>query len=397
MSKPFVSSTAQHPPSASQTTSAIDVRPLRSLRDKSTFVRFPWRIHADDPLWVPPLLSEERAFIDRQRHPFYRHGDACQFIAWRQGEPVGRITASDDPNFNAQHGENAGMFGQFESVDDPLVAQALLDAAAHWLRGRGRARILGPIDYSTNYPCGLLIEGFDTPPRLMMNHQPAYYQPLLQFWQLRPAKDLFCWWYDDPRPVLDKFRPRVERLLRRRAVTLRPFRMDRFDDDVRRCRLIYNEALENNWGSVRMTDAEFHHLAEGIRRFADPGALLFAEVAGEPVGFSMTLPDLNEALKPLNGRLMRFGLPTGLWRLYRGLKRIRTGRLLAFGVLEPYRRRGIAEALILRTLEYCTQQLNYTGAELSWTLEDNDLINRAIEAAGGRRYKTYRIYQRELS
>ena len=375
----------------------IEVREAVTSREKSIFVQFPWRIYAEDPFWVPPLLVEEQAFIDHRRHPFYQHGEARQLFAWRGAEVGGRISVSDDPRYNAQHNDNAGMFGQFESINNPTVAHAMLDAAADWLRQRGRNRLLGPINYSTNYPCGLLIEGFDTPPRLMMNHQPRYYRRLLESWGLAHARDMYCWWYDDHRPVRERFGPRVERLMRRGAVRVRSFRMDDFEADVRRCQAIYNEALENNWGSVRMTDAEFHHLACQIRRFAEPRALLFAEIDGQPVGFSMMLPDVNEALRPLNGRLTRYGLPLGLWRLARGLKRIRTGRLLAFGVREGYRRRGIAEMLIFRTLQIGADELNYTGAELGWTLEDNELINRAIETAGGRHYKTYRTYQRDLA
>jgi len=376
--------------------SNVEVRPALTRADRERFVRLPWRIYAADPCWVPPLLLERREFIDPRKHPFFRHGAAMPLLAWRRGEPVGRIMAADDPRFNAHHRDNAGCFGLFESNDDPATAHALLDAAAQWLVRRGRTRMLGPIDYSTNYPCGLLIDGFDTPARFMMNHNPPYYRGLLESWGLTKAKDLYAWWLNTAENRIHVWRSRVERLVARSGATVRPLRRGDLAAELVRLQAIYNEAWRNNWGGVPMSEAEFQHLAKHLARLAVPELLLVAEADGQVVGCSLTLPDFNEAIGPLNGCLFRYGLPIGVWKLLRGLKRIRTARLLALGVIEPYRRRGIAEMLILRTFDYATQVRGYTGAELSWTLEDNTLINRTIEAVGGRRYKTYRIFQRPI-
>jgi len=375
---------------------AAEVREVTTRRDLDQFVKLPWRIYAGDPQWVPPLLVEVKEFLNRTRHPFYLHGDAAQFLALRGNAAVGRILVSDDPNFNKTHRTNLGCFGLFECVDDPPVAQALLDAAAAWLRARGRTAILGPIDYSLNYPCGLLVEGFDTPPRIMMNHHPPYYGPLLESCGLAKAKDLYSWWFADPYDMVSCWRRRAEWLSRRGRLTVRPFRRRDFEADVERARDVYCSAYEENWGFVRLTDAEFRYLAHQLARIAVPELVLLAEADGKSVGFSITLPDINEAIRPLDGRLTTWGLPIGLFRLLVRRPKIKTARMLVLVVLEGYRRRGVSELLILHTLDYGKNVLGFTAAELGWTLEDNDLINRTIEAVGGQRYKTYRIYQKDI-
>ena len=345
---------------------------------------------------MPPLLMEVKEFLNPRKHPFYQHGAATQFIAVRGRETLGRILVSDDPLCNQQHGENVGCFGMFECVDDRRTAHALLDAAAGWLRARGRTTIRGPIDYSTNYPCGLLIDGFDTPPRIMMNHNRPYYAGLLESWGLQKGADLYAWWFVDPLNLVSKWKTRAERLARRGSIIIRPFRTDDFAAEVARCQAVYNASMRDLWGFVKLTDAEFQYLAKQIARLAVQDQVLLAEVAGQVVGVCITLPDINEAIRPLNGRLTRFGLPLGLLRFLRRKRRIKTARMVVLDVLEEYRRRGIAELLILNTLDYGKNVIGYTGAELSWTLEANHSVNRTIEAVGGRRYKTYRVYEVDI-
>jgi GNAT superfamily N-acetyltransferase len=345
---------------------------------------------------VPPLLLDVKEFLNRRKHPFYQHGDATQFIALRGEETVGRLLVSDDPRCNQQRGENVGCFGMFECVDDQPAAHALLDAATGWLSARGRTAIRGPIDYSTNYPCGLLIDGFDTPPRIMMNHNRPYYANLLESWGLTKSLDLYAWWFVDPLNLVARWKERAERLARRGGVTIRPFRTNDFTAEVARCQEVYNAAMDDLWGFVKLTTAEFQYLAKRLQQLATAEQVLLAEVKGRVVGFSITLPDVNEAIRPLNGRLTRFGLPWGLLRFLRRKRHIKTARMVVLDVLKEYRRRGIAELLILHTLDYGKNVIGYTGAELSWTQEDNDPVNRTIEAVGARRYKTYRIYEKDL-
>lgn len=374
----------------------IDVIPATDRRLLDLFVRVPWSIYRRDPHWVPPLISEVREFLDPRRHPFYSHGAAQPFVALRRGEPVGRILASDDPNYNRHSGENLGCFGMFESIDDQSVAHALLDAAARWVADRGRNAIRGPIDYSTNYSCGLLVDGFDWPPRAMMNHHPIYYAELLESWGLAKAKDLYAYWFEDPQDIAARLGPRAERIAERTGVSVRPFRREDFDAEVARCRQVYNQAMSDNWGAVPLTEEEFLYMARQLRKLTVPEFVLLAEIDQRAVGFSITIPDFNEAIRPLNGSLTRWGLPINAIRLMHRMKRIKTARMLVLDVIDEYRHRGVAALMILRVLQYGKYVLGHTGAELGWTLEDNTAINRTIEGVGARRYKTYRIYEKRL-
>lgn len=391
-----VRATANRPATAAGPGGPLEIRQVRGRRDLNQFCKVPWPIYAEDPQWVPPLLVDVKEFLDPRKHPFYLHGAATQFLATRAGTPVGRILVSDDPHHTQKHGSNVGCFGMFESIDDRETAHGLLGAAADWLRARGRSAIRGPIDYSTSYTCGLLIDGFDTPPRVMMNHHRPYYAGLLESWGLSKLKDLHSWWFLDPHDMITEWRRRAEWLSQRGGVVIRPFCRDDFEAEVRRCRAVYNEVLRENWGFTELSDAEFQYLATRLSRLAVAEHILVAEVDGQPVGISITLPDLNEAIRPLNGRLTNFGLPINLARLAYRSRRIKTARMAFLGLLKAYRRRGIAELLILRTLDYGMKRLGYTGAELGWTLEDNHLSNRILDAVGARRYKTYRIYEKAL-
>ncbi|MDZ7620217.1 MAG: GNAT family N-acetyltransferase [Patescibacteria group bacterium] len=385
------------PPSASEPAGRLEVRVVQSRRDIKAFCRLPWAIYADDPQWVPPMLAEVGEFLDRRKHPFYRHGDAIQLLATRDGQPVGRLLVSDDPNYNEQHEANVGCFGMFECFNDVETAHALLKAGADWLLGRGRTSILGPIDYSTNYPCGLLIDGFDTPPRFMMNHHRPYYRHLLESWGLRKTKDLYAWWFTDPLNLVERWRDKAERLARRSGVTVRPFRHRHFLEDLEHCLAVYNAAQQRNWGVVGLTGEELRYMAGRLKKIAQEQQVLLVEREGQVIGFSVTVPDYNEATRPLNGRLTSWGVPIGAARALWRARSIKTARMLVLHLLEGHRRRGLSELLILRTLDYGKNVLGYTGAELSWTLEDNTLINSAIATVGAQRYKTYRIFEKELA
>ncbi len=371
------------------------VSPVRTRQDLNEFVQLPKRLYAGNRHWVAPLDMQVRQFLNRS-HPFYRHGEAEAFLARRDGRVVGRILVSDDSRYNKAHGSNVGCFGMIETNNDVRTVGKLIDSASRWLQERGRSELLGPIDYSTNYPTGLLVDGFDTPPSVMMNHQPEYYQYLLEACGLRKAKDLYAWWFDSENRMDEGWQQRVARLTSRYNVQVRSISFKNFKTEIARCKAIYNESFESNWGFVKMTDDEFDHLAREIRQLASPDLIQIAEVEGQPVGLSLSLPNLNEAVQPLGGRLTTAGIPIGLVRLLYRMRQVKTGRLAVLGVLPGYRRRGVAEALIQQTFKNGFGKLGYSGAELGWTLEDNVLVNRMIERVGGRKYKTYRIYRKQL-
>jgi len=373
--------------------SDIEISEVTTRRERNAFIKFPWQIYANDPAWVPPLIIERKTFLNRKRHPFYQHGDAALFLAWKNGEIVGRIMASDDPNYNSLHQSNVGCFGLFESIDDRDVATALFEAAANWLRKKGRTEIMGPIDYSTNYVCGLLIDGFQFPPTILTAHNPSYYRHLIEGCGFTKAKDWYAWWFADPAKAVAHLRRLATRFNRRCAATIRPANLRNLRDESRRLREIYNRAWERNWGFVPFTEAEIEFMTNELKPLLVPGFAWIAEMGSQPAGFILALPDINVVLRDLNGRLTRFGLPIGLIKLLSYKKRIYKGRLIALGVVEEYRRYGIAEMLVLRVIEETMIKRGITG-EMSMTLEDNFMINRFLEAIGAQRYKTYRIYSK---
>jgi hypothetical protein len=374
----------------------IEISQVSSRRDRDAFIKFQWRIYANDPAWVAPLIIERKTFLNRKRHPFYKHGDAALFLARRDGEIVGRIMASDDPNYNSLHQSNVGCFGLFESIDDPDVATALFKTAAGWLRKKGRTEMMGPIDYSTNYVCGLLIDGFQFAPTILTAHNPPYYRELIEGCGFAKEKDWYAWWFADPAKAAKRLRRLAERFRKRWPVTLRPGNLKNIREESRRLRQIFNQAWQKNWGFVPFTGAEFEFMTDEMKPLLVPEFTWIAEMGDEPIGFTLCLPDINVALRHVNGRLTRFGLPIGLIKLLYYKRLIRKGRLIALGVVEKYRHAGVAEMLVLRVMEETMIKRGITG-ELSMTLEDNVMINRFVEAIGAQRYKTYRIFKKTLT
>ena len=374
----------------------IEVTEVTSHAERDAFIKFPWKIYARDPTWVPPLIIERRGFLDRRKHPFYKHGDAALFLARSGGEIVGRIMASDDPNYNALHQSNVGCFGLFESIDDARVAAALFERAKAWLRACGRTEMMGPIDYSTNYVCGLLIHGFEHPPMILTSHNPAYYAGLIEGAGFGKAMDLFAWWFADPVRAEKRLRRLASALKDRQPPTIRPINLKQLGDESRRLRELYNEAWQNNWGYVPFTPEEFDYMTHELKPIVIPDLTLIAEVDGKPAGFILCVPDINAALRHANGRLTKFGLPVGLAKILYHKSRLKRMRLVALGVVPKYRRSGVAEMLVLRMIENGMLQRGYFG-ECSLTLENNHMINRFMHAIGADPYKTYRIYSQAIT
>jgi GNAT superfamily N-acetyltransferase len=372
----------------------IQVSRVESAADRDAFIKFQWQIYRNDAAWVPPLIIERKAFLDREKHPFYRHGDAALFLARRDGEIVGRIMASDDPNYNTLHETNAGCFGMFESIGDRNVADALFHAASDWIRQKGRTEVMGPIDYSTNYTCGLLIDGFQHPPTLLTAHNPRCYAPLIESCGFSKTKDWYAWWFSEYPAPAERLRKIAMTRAGKYGVTIRPINLKDLEGEGQRIRTIYNQAWQKNWGFVPFTEAEADHMAKEMKPLLVAPATLLAEIGDDPIGFVIAVPDINVALRHINGRLTTFGLPIGLVKLLYYRLKTRTGRLVALGVVEKYRRAGIAEMLVLHVMEEAFNR-GFTG-ELSMTLEDNVMVNRFIESMGAAKYKTYRIYSRSV-
>jgi GNAT superfamily N-acetyltransferase len=369
----------------------VEVARVQSGAEKEEFIRFQWKVYDGDLHWVSPLLMERREFLDPAKNPFYDHADVALFVARRGGKVVGRIAAVEDRNFNAFHGTQTAYFGLYESVNDPGVAAALFKAAKDWARWRGLDTLLGPMNLSTNYEVGLLVEGFDSDPYIMMPYNPRYYGELFQACGMKKAKDLFAWERSARTAPPERFMRIADKIREHEEITIRSANLKDFATEADRIKEIYNAAWEKNWGFVPMTSAEFDKLAKDLKQMLVPDLAVIAEHRGEPVAFSLTVPDYNQALKKVNGRLTRFGLPIGLAKLLWHARKIDRVRLIALGVKAGWRRRGLDAVLIVEAIRRANA-LGYTGGEVSWTLEDNDLINRAIEASGCTRTKVYRVY-----
>jgi GNAT superfamily N-acetyltransferase len=373
----------------------VAVTPVRGGGDRTAFIRLPYSLYRGDPNWVPPLEMERRDFLDPRKNPFFEFGEVELFLARRGGQVVGRIAAVKDPHFNQFHDSNTGFFGLFECVNDTGVARALFDAAAEWLRARGLDTVIGPMSFSTNGECALLVDGFDTPPTVLTTYNPPYYSTLIESYGFTKAKDLWSWELSASVEPPEKVVRIAEKIRQRDEVTVRSADLKNFEAEVALIKTIYNAAWEKNWGFVPMTDREFDHMARELKQIVRPELVLIASVRGEPVAFSMTLPDANQAIRAANGRLTTFGLPIGLVKLMLAARKITRLRLTTLGIKEGFRRRGLDAILYLDTLR-TARQLGYEGGEISWTLEDNHLVNRAIESMGGKRSKTHRIYTRPL-
>ncbi|MCY1041737.1 N-acetyltransferase [Corallococcus sp. bb12-1] len=382
-------------PSLSPMPTDVQVTPVRGAADRTAFIRLPYALYRDDPNWVPPLEMERRDFLDPKKNPFFDYAEVELFLARRGTEVVGRVAAIKNPRHMEVHGTKEGFFGLFECVNDAGVARGLLDAASAWLKARGIDRVLGPANFSSNQDWGLLVEGYDTPPALMMPYNPTYYLGLLETCGFTKAKDLWAFELSSSAEPPEKVARIAEKIRQREGVTVRPVNLKDFPAEVARIKEIYNSAWEKNWGFIPFTEREFDHMAKEMKAIVRPELVLIAEVKGEPVAFSMTLPDANPAFKAANGRLTTFGLPIGLAKLVLASRRLKRLRLLTLGIKEGYRRRGLDAILYLDTLR-TAKALGYTGGEISWTLEDNHLVNRAIESMGGQRSKTYRVFQRPV-
>ncbi|MBQ3350278.1 MAG: GNAT family N-acetyltransferase [Thermoguttaceae bacterium] len=375
---------------------SIQTLPVRGTRMLNDFIRLAWTINASDPKWVPPLILDVKEFLDPKRHPFYTYGHAEKFVAYRDGKPVGRILVSDDPHLNEEKNSSVGAWGMFECINDQEVANSLLQTAENWSQKNwGRKSIVGPMDYSCNYPIGLLIKGFDTPPKYMMNHNPPYYENLILNAGYRQVKTLYAWMFDDNCNMREKWAKRIEWIANRTNVTVRPFDKKRFESDIAACRTVYNDAQTVHWNYATLTEEEFKYYTSKLVAYTRPEQVLLAFDDEKPVGFAITLDDFNEAIKYANGKLFWYGiLPIGLIRFLWASRNIKTGRMLALCVNKDYRNRGVSETLIFKTLDYGRTLMKYTQAELGWTFADNEKVNRIIERVGGVPYKTYGMYEK---
>ncbi len=372
---------------------SVKIEQISSKKDLNEFIRFPWKVYQGDPNWVPPLLSEMK-FVFGDKNPFFKHAEAAYFIARRNGDIVGRVAAILDRNHINVHNEQAGFFGFFECLPDPAIARGLLDSAAAWLKERGIECMRGPMNPSANDECGFLLEGVDSPPMIMMTYTPAYYLEYMEQCGLVKAKDLFAYISVIADVSAGKRLERLAASIKERmpGLVVRPADMKNFRRELDAVKEIYNSAWSHNWGFVPMTDEEIESMAKRLKPLIVPELLLMVEVDGKPAAFYMAVPDYNQVLKKINGKLGPVEMIKFLWYS----RTISDIRVLTMGVKEEYRKRGIEALLYLESFKAAMRK-GYKRAEMSWVLEDNALMQKGCEFMGGKLYKKYRIYEKKIA
>jgi hypothetical protein len=382
----------ENPVSNGTLMAGIEIVVVEGGSELKDFINLPWNLYAEYPRWVPPLKKEVRRLLDPRRHPFWSSAERRLFLALRGSQVVGRIAGIIDRCYNEFHGERMGIWGFFECTDDPAAAAALFSAVETWARLKGMAFLRGPLSPSTNYELGLLVEGFDYLPALMMAYNPPYYSRLIESCGFAKEKDLLAFLIDGDYRLPEWMDSLAGRIARKKGIRIRPFRPKDEDAEFALIKEIYNDSWSANWGFVPLSDAEMRDIQKSVMPFADPDLAFFIYYEDEPAAVCVIFPDINPLLKRLNGRIGLLGLLKAL--LYR--REITGLRCLMFGIKEKYRQLGIPMLAFHHIFEVVRQKDKYRSVELGWTLEDNAAVNTLAVEAGARPYKRYRIFRKSL-
>ncbi|PCI32161.1 MAG: N-acetyltransferase [Alphaproteobacteria bacterium] len=380
-------------------TTPITIKEVTSKQDLKRFVTLPWSLYKDDPNWVAPLVMERMEVLDQKKNPYFEHARAKLWLALKDGVVVGRITAQIDELVEQRHQEKIGHFGFFECINDQKAAGALLDTAMAWLKSDGRTKVIGPFSLSINEEAGMLVDGFDTPPSLMMNHALPYYQDLMSAYGMEKIKDLWAYYLRFDKDVLP---PTINKLIKRSMrdgkVRLRKINMKNYEQDMKTILDIFNDAWSENWMALPFTDAELAKTIKDLKLLIRPNFTYIAEYDGVPMAMMVTLPNLNEIIADLDGKLLPLGIFKLLWRL-KVNPTYKTVRVPLMGVRKEFQNTVVGGAMAFALIEECRQQAEKAGcthAELSWVLEDNTRLTKMLETIGCWRYKNYRMYTKEL-
>lgn len=371
---------------------------LKKVEDdayKKKFINFPYELYKGNDYWVPPLRFDVKNNLDTVKNPFYEHAKIALWLAYKDGEIAGRIAAITNDSHNKFYNDKVGFFGFFESINDVQVSRMLFDEASKWLKEQGKDVMRGPVNPSMNDECGLLINAFDQSNVLLMPYNPEYYVKLLEDYGFHKAKDLYAFWISKDVIKNEKMMAKLERvanmIIKKENISIRKVNMKDFRNEVQKVREVYNNAWSANWGFVPMTEAEFNFVAANMKLAVDPDYVEFAEINGKPVGFTLILPDLNQATKDINGKLF----PFGIFKFLAAKKKINRVRVIIMGVIKEYQKKGI-DAIFYRDTIVTGNKKNVTGAEISWVLEDNMPMVQSAINLGAEIYKTYRIYDKSL-
>jgi GNAT superfamily N-acetyltransferase len=372
---------------------AITILPCSTKAERERFIKSQWKFYENDPHWVPPLLLDRRKILNTAKNPFYQHAELQLFLAMRDDEIVGRIAAITNQSHNDVHNDKTGFFGFFECIDNQDAANALFDAAADWLRSKGKDVMRGPVNPSVNDEIGLLIEGFDAPAVILMTYNPRYYPLLLENYGLKKSKDLYAYLLENKKVITPKLERGAQIVRDRYNIKIRNLDFKKIKSEIAIVKDLYNRSWEKNWGAVAMTGAEFDALAadllQVVGKFKD--MIFIAERNGEPVGFALSLPDINQILiGNKKGRLI-----PGAIRLMTQTKKINLLRIIVLGVLPEHRGKGIDSVMYWECVTRAAKHGIFLG-EASWILEDNVMMNRGAELMNATLYKKYRMYDKTL-
>lgn len=365
---------------------------VTTKKDRKAFLEFPYRHYRDDEHWIPPLKIEQKKLIDTDKNPFYNNADIALFLAEQNGEICGRIAAIEDRRYNEHHGTATGFFGFYECIDDQAVTDLLFRVAADWMRERGLTAMMGPANPSMMDEIGILVDGFEYDPSFLMPYHKRYYDRLLKGAGLEKEMDMYAYRVNQDMVSLDRIR-RAEKIVYHRlpSLDIREINLRKLDQEIQIVRRIFNEAWSDNWGFIPLTEEELSYMASDLKMILDKKFAHIAEVEGEPVAFSIALPDLNQALKKMDGTLF----PTGIFKLLWHKRKIDRVRTALMGVSPAYQGKGI-DALLHKEAIMNGREVGVYSSELSWVLETNTNMMRVAERLGARIEKTYRMYRREL-
>jgi hypothetical protein len=369
----------------------FSLKEVKTSTEKNQFIRLPWKIYGDSPMWVPPLISERKRFLDPAVNPFFKDSKVDLFLVVSNDDiVVGRFALIENYIYNKNPSKQIGFFGMFEVINDKQVSDFLFSEAEKWCRKKNFKKLIGPVNFSINHDCGLLVDGFDTPPVIGIPYNFSYYLDLIESFGFRKYKDLVSLKMELP-SMPEYLELAMSRIKKRRRFIIRSFCFNKFDEEINSMWKIYNESWKDNWGFIPMSKKEFKYSANEMRAFFHPEYCFIAEVNGETVGFSLTMPDINPILKKMNGRVFPFGWANFLWNK----NKLELYRVVALGVNEKYRRLGIDAALYYETYKKFLEK-KIKWCDMSWVLEDNQNMLSPIYRLGGAIYKRHRIYERNI-
>ena len=370
---------------------AVTIREVSFDNGIADFINFPHDLYEGDPNYVPEIFIGQKDMMNPAKYPFHKYGKVKYYLAVKNGKTVGRIAAIQNSNYNHHHHCKVGFFGFFDFAQDQEVVNALLDKAKQYAVENGNEYLMGPTNFTTNETAGTLVDGFHEPPKIMMTYNKPYYDQLIQHYGLKKEMDLYAYmiYGDKASEKSIRIADAVESRLKAKGITIRNVNVKDINNEAKRIQKVYNDAWEENWGFVPFTDAEFEYLKNDLKMLLDPAFAYIAEKDGVPIGFGITLPNINEILiKNKRGRLF----PFGIFRLLFGKKKTKTVRVLALGVVEQYRKMGIEAVFFAKNIQE-TKRRGLVGGEASWVLENNEPMKAAAEHLNGERYKTYRLYK----